>query len=261
MPTASPTSKEERARAHRLKHQKFVLSQLIDKGWNFESIARALGTRPQTVYSWFHDPGVVARPRSMRQLESLLETEPGATLQAPGLASSPRQQSGVAADAPAPTDLANPMRRALFFLTIQKRLGMTRRHLAEALEIGRRTLDNYMDERLAVTVPEEVLLKTGRLLAAAPPTLESRFERAVTRLFGQRVVSGEAGPPANLTKILACLVEKSGYSERNLRRLIPPNKPRHLSRAVVEAFEKAADALKPRRVPKQKRATRGLICL
>ncbi len=244
MPADSGAGKQAKSRALQFREQRRLLDQLLEAGWNFEALARAVGVRPQTVSEWYHKVKV-ARTRSIRQLESLIGTSPDASIPTPTIEPGaitkavPRRRANL----PKPTDLLDPTIRTDFFLDIQKRLGMTRRQLAEALQIGRRSLDNYMDLTWGFPVPEEVLIKVYLLFQSAPPPLKVRFERAVKKIFGRRAKTD----PEQLKIILSCLAEESGYTERHLRRIIPPNKPARLSRALVEAFERAADILSPER--------------
>jgi transcriptional regulator with XRE-family HTH domain len=237
--------------------------QLIDKllanGWKHVTIAKAVGVRYQTVSGW-HRGKAVARERFVRALERLLNTAPSPT------------SRWRKAPSPPPANIAGhrvatPVQRARFFRNLLSSLGVTRRELAEHLEISQRSLDNLLDTNytgpLLALLPVE---KIERLAKKPYFTLEERFQTAARMIFGAHYTTGYDDPEERLA-ILKRLSELTGYHIRTLGNYLPAYRDRptpFLTHAIVTAFEAASEVLfderrrpestaKPRKTPRRSR--------
>jgi transcriptional regulator with XRE-family HTH domain len=237
-----------------------LIDKLLAKGWKHVTIAKAVGVRHQTVSGWYRGKAV-ARERFILALEQLLTAPPLAT-------SKWRKAANQAPNKIAQHRVATPAERARFFRNLLSGLGITRRELADHLEISQRGLDNLLDPsytgNLLALIPVE---KLERLSKKPYFTLEERFHTAARMIFGAHYTTGYDDDPKEREAILKRLSDLTGYHKRTLARYLPRYRhggPTFLTHAIVIAFESAAVVLfderrrpepsaKPRTTPRRSR--------
>jgi hypothetical protein len=218
-----------------------LIDRLLAKGWKQITIAKALGVRHQTVSNW-HLGTAVPRKRSILALEQLLKknaTPPATTRWRKAIADAPTKI--------AQQRVAKPAERARFFRNLLSGLGVTRRELAEHLEISQRSLDNLMDPnytgKLLALIPVQ---KLERLAKKPYFTLEQRFHTAARMVFLSHYATGYDDDPHEREAILKRLSAITGYHKRTLAKYLPrydDGGPLFLTHAIVIAFETAVEVL------------------
>jgi len=237
-----------------------LIDQLLARGWKHITIAKALGVRHQTVSGW-HQGKAVPRHRSLLALEQLLNTAPLST-------SKWRKAAHQAPTKIARQRIATPAERARFFRNLLSGRRVTRRELAEHLDISQRSLDNLLDRNytgnLLALIPVE---KLERLSKKPYFTLEQRFHTAARMIFGAHYTTGYDDEPKEREAILKGLSELTGYHKRTLAKYLPSYHDGglpFLTHAIVIAFEGAAEVFfderrrprpraKPRTTPRRSR--------
>ena len=143
--------------------------------------------------------------------------------------------------------IATPRERARFFRNLLSGLGITRRELADHLEISQRGLDNLLDPsytgNLLALIPVD---KLERLSKKPYFTLEQRFHTAARMIFGAHYTTGYDDEPEGREAILKRLSEVTGYHKRTLAKYLPSYQDGglpFLTHAIVIAFEAAAAVL------------------
>jgi transcriptional regulator with XRE-family HTH domain len=237
-------------------NQTQLIDRLLANGWKLVTIAKALGVRHQTVSNW-HQGTAVPRERSVLALEQLLKATPPPT-------SKWRKAKAEPPTKIAEQPVATPAERARFFRNLLSMLGVTRRELAEHLEISQRSLDSLMDPnytgKLLALIPVE---KLERLAKKPYFTLEERFHTAARMVFLSHYTTGYDDEPDEREAILKRLSEVTGYHVRTLAKYLPrydDGGPLFLTHAIVIAFETAVEVLfdeRRRREPSAKPHTTG----